>query len=204
MRNRGYSERMAKLIEALCRLPGIGYRSAERIVFHLLKASLEETTELARLLNEVRTDAQFCKRCRNFSDAPFCRICEDPGRERNQLCVVEDPKDVISIEKTGAYHGLYHVLLGRISPLEGIGPEELQIQQFLRRVKDEKFLEVILAVNPNTEGEATALYLAEALKPCGVKVSRLARGIPVGSAVEFMDSATLQRALEGRQLLGSA
>lgn len=190
---------MARLIEALNKLPGIGRRSAERIVFYLLKAPLEETTELGRLLKEVRENAQFCKRCRNFSDAPFCQICENPTRDQSLLCVVEDPKDVVSIEKTGAYNGLYYVLLGRISPLEGVGPEELQIQTFLGRAKEEKFQEVILATNPNTEGEATALYLAEALRPYGIKVSRIARGIPVGSAVEYMDPATLQRSLEGRQ-----
>lgn len=190
---------MARLIEALNRLPGIGRRSAERIVFYLLKSPLEEALELGKLMKEVRENARFCKRCRNFSDAEFCRICEDPARDRSLLCVVEDPKDVLSIEKTGAYPGLYHVLLGKISPLEGIGPEELQIQNLLRRAKEEKFREVILATNPNTEGEATALYLAEALKPYGIKVSRIARGIPVGSAVEYMDPATLERALEGRQ-----
>lgn len=199
MRNRGYSQRLARLIEALNKLPGIGRRSAERIIFYLLKSPLEETVELSRLLKEVRENAQFCKRCRNFSDAEFCQICENPTRDCGLLCVVEDPKDVISIEKTGAYNGLYHVLLGRISPLEGIGPEELQIQNLLRRAKEEKFREVILATNPNTEGEATALYLAEVLKPYGIKVSRIARGIPVGSAVEYMDPATLERALEGRQ-----
>lgn len=202
MRNRGYSERMAKLIEALNRLPGIGQRSAERIVFYLLKAPLEESLQLGGLLKEVRSETRFCRLCRNLSDSEVCRVCEDPARDRGLLCVVEDPKDVVSMEKTGSYNGLYHVLLGRLSPLEGIGPEELQIRNFLARVKKEKFREAILAMNPNTEGETTALYLAEALKPYGVKVSRLARGIPVGSAIEFMDPATLQRSLEGRQSLG--
>jgi recombination protein RecR len=199
MRNRGYSEKMTRLIEALNRLPGIGRRSAERIVFHLLKSPLEEATLLSTLLREVRSEARFCKRCRNFSDGELCRICEDPARDRALLCVVEAPKDVASIEGTGAYHGLYHVLLGSLSPLEGVGPEELRIKDLLRRVKEEKFREVILATNPNTEGETTALYLMEALTPFGTKVSRIARGIPVGSAVEFMDPATLERALEGRQ-----
>ena len=201
MRNRGYSERMARLIEALNRLPGIGQRSAERILFYLLKTPLEETLHLSELLKQVRTEARFCKTCRNFSDAEFCRICEDPTRDGSLLCVVEDPKDVISMEKTGAFNGRYHVLLGTLSPLEGVGPEELQIGGLLKRVKQEKFKEVILATNPNTEGEATALYLAEALKPCGVKVTRLASGIPVGSAIEFMDPATLQRSLAGRHSL---
>ena len=193
---------MARLIEALNRLPGIGQRSAERILFHLLKAPLEESTHLADLLKQVRSEARFCKTCHNFSDAEFCRICEDPTREGAVLCVVEDPKDVISIEKTGAFNGRYHVLLGILSPLEGVGPEDLQIGNLLKRVKSEKIEEVILATNPNTEGEATALYLAEALKPYGVKVTRLASGIPVGSAIEFMDPATLQRSLAGRQQFG--
>lgn len=200
MRNRGYSERMARLIEALNRLPGIGQRSAERIIFYLLKSPSEESTHLADLLKEVREGTRFCKECNNLSDAETCRVCEDPTRDRGLLCVVEDPKDVVSIERTGSYHGLYHVLLGSLSPLEGVGPEELRIQNLIRRVKQEKFREAILATNPNTEGEATALYIAEALKPYGVKVSRIARGIPVGSAIEFMDPATLQRSLEGRQV----
>lgn len=188
-----------RLLEALNRLPGIGQRSAERILFYLLKNPPEETRLLGDLLKEVRESARFCERCHNFSDAALCRICEDPARDGGLLCVVEDTKDVISIESTGSYHGLYHVLLGTLSPLEGVGPEELEIKALLRRAKGEKFREVILATNPNTEGETTALFLAEALKPYGAKVSRLARGIPVGSAIEYMDPATLQRALEGRQ-----
>ncbi|MBI4115979.1 MAG: recombination protein RecR [Candidatus Omnitrophica bacterium] len=190
---------MARLVEALNRLPGIGQRSAERIVFYLLKTPFEEVNLLSELLKEVREEVKFCKECRYFSDSETCHICEDPTRDRSILCVVEDPKDVIQMEKTGAFNGLYHVLLGNLSPLEGIGPEELQIRNLIRRVKEEKFREVILATNPDTEGEATALYLAQVLKPYEVKVSRIARGIPVGSAVEFMDPATLQRALEGRQ-----
>lgn len=190
---------MARLIEALNRLPAIGQRSAERILFYLLKSPQEETLNLAGLLKQVRAETRFCKHCNNLSDAESCRICEDPARDRGLLCVVEDPKDVLSIEKTGTFRGLYHVLLGSLSPLEGVGPEELRIQTLLRRVKQEKIREVILATNPNTEGETTALYLAEALKPQGVKITRIARGIPVGSAIEFMDPATIQRALEGRQ-----
>ena len=202
MRNRGVSERMAKLIGALNRLPGIGERSAERIVFYLLKAPLEESLQLGELLKAVRSQTKFCRECRNLSDAETCRVCEDPARDRNLLCVMEDPKDVVSMEKTGSYRGLYHVLLGRLAPLEGIGPEELRVRDLIRLVKGKKFGEVILAMNPKTEGEATALYLAETLRPLGVKVSRLARGIPVGSAIEFMDPATLQRSLEGRQSFG--
>ncbi len=192
---------MTKLIEALSKLPGIGQRSAERILFYLLKSPLEETTHLAHLLKEVREETRFCKECNNLADGETCRICENPTRDQALLCVVEDPKDVVSIEKTGAYSGLYHVLLGSLSPLEGIGPEELRIKNLLRRVKQGKFREVILATNPNTEGEATALYIAEALRPYGVKLTRIARGIPVGSAIEFMDPATIERSLEGRQNL---
>ena len=199
MRTPGYSERMARLVEALNRLPGIGRKSAERIVFHLLKASPEETEELAGLLKEVRAGTRFCRECHNLTDAETCRICENPMRDHTTLCVVEDPKDVAAIEKTGTYRGLYHVLLGSLSPLEGVGPEELRIQTLLKRVKSGKVREVILATNPNTEGETTALYLAEILKPHRLKISRIARGIPVGSALEFMDPATLERALEGRQ-----
>ena len=202
MRTRGYSERIGKLIEALNRLPGIGQRSAERIVFYLLKSPLNESIQLADLLKEVRSETRFCKACHNLSDGEICRVCDDPSRDRGILCVVEDPKDVVALEKIGSYKGLYHVLLGSLSPLEGIGPEELRIMDLIRRVKQEKIREVILATNPNTEGEVTALYLAEALKPYGVKLSRIARGIPVGSAIEFMDTATLQRSLEGRQAFG--
>jgi len=193
---------MGRLIEALNKLPGIGRRSAERIVFHLLKAPLEETLVLGELLKQVRAETRFCKVCRNLADAELCRICNDPTRDHELLCVVEDPKDVQAMEKTGSYNGLYHVLLGNLSPLEGVGPEELRIGYLLRRVKQEKIREVILATNPSTEGETTALYLAEALKPQAVKVSRIARGIPVGSAIEYMDPATIQRSLEGRHSFG--
>ncbi|HXV28280.1 MAG TPA: recombination mediator RecR [bacterium] len=189
---------MSRLIESLTRLPGIGKRSAERIVFYLLKAKREEVAQLASLLNAVKEKTLFCDSCHNFSDQNVCYICSDPGRDKGLLCVVEDPKDVIAIEKTGTYVGVYHVLLGALSALEGIGPNELQIHHLLKRVKEEKIREVILGTNPNTEGETTALYLAKVLKPLTVKVTRLARGIPVGSLVEFMDQATLSRAFEGR------
>jgi recombination protein RecR len=195
---KGYSEWMSKLIAAFVRLPGIGQRSAERIVFYLLKAKREEVQELASLLNSVKEKILFCEACHNFSDEKICSICSDPGRDRGMICVVEDPKDVVAIEKAGTFVGVYHVLLGALSALEGIGPQELQIQDLIQRVKDGKVREVILATNPNTEGETTALYLAKVLKPTRVKVSRIARGIPVGSFVEFMDQATLTRALEGR------
>ncbi len=198
---KGYSEWMSQLIEALTRLPGIGKRSAERIVFYLLKTKREEVAALASLLNTVKEKTIFCEICHNFSDQKICFICSDPGRDQGLICVVEDPKDVIAIEKTGTYVGVYHVLLGALSALEGIGPTELRIHDLLKRVKEGKVREVILATNPNTEGETTALYLAKVLKPLKVKVTRLARGIPVGSLVEFMDQATLSRAFEGRMLV---
>ncbi len=202
MRTRGFSDRITRLIEALNKLPGIGQRSAERIVFYLLKAPLDDSLQLGELLKEVRTETRFCKLCHNLADAELCRICNDPARDRETLCVVEDPKDVSAMEKTGSFKGLYHVLLGSLSPLEGVGPEELRIGDLLRRVRQEKIREVILATNPNTEGETTALYLAEALRPQQIKLSRIARGIPVGSAIEYMDPATLQRSLEGRHSFG--
>ncbi len=195
---RGYSEWMSRLITALGKLPGIGHRSAERILFYLLKTKKEEVAELASLLQAIKEHISFCETCHNFSDHKTCHICSDPGRDRGMVCVVEDPKDVIALEKTGMYVGVYHVLLGALSALEGIGPQDLQIQDLIKRVKDGNVREVILATNPNTEGEATALYLAKILKSMSVKVTRIARGIPVGSLVEFMDQATLARSLEGR------
>jgi len=195
---KGYSEWMSQLIAALSRLPGIGRRSAERIIFYLLKTKREEVIELAALLKAVKENTLFCRLCRNFSDQELCHICSDPGRDQGVICVVEDPKDVIAIEKAGTFVGVYHVLLGALSALEGIGPEELQISGLLKRVKEGHVREVILATNPNTEGETTALYLAKVLKPLKIKITRIARGIPVGSLVEFTDQATLARALEGR------
>ncbi len=195
---KGYSDWMSQLIAALIRLPGIGRRSAERIVFYLLKTKQQEVTQLAALLNAVKEKTLFCETCHNFSDQKACHICSDPGRDHAVICVVEDPKDVIAIEKTGTFVGVYHILLGALSAIDGIGPGELQIQDLLKRVKDGNIREVILATNPNTEGETTALYLARVLKPFKIKVTRLARGIPVGSLVEFMDQATLSRAFEGR------
>ena len=194
---KGYSAWMGDLIEALNRLPGIGRRSAERMVFYLLKAPKAEVLRLASLLNSIKENVFFCETCHNFSDGKLCHICSDPGRDHGLVCVVEDPKDVVAIEKTGSFAGVYHVLLGALSPLEGIGPDEIQIGDLVKRVKDGKIREVILATNPNTEGETTALYLAKILKS-SVKVTRIARGIPIGSHIEYTDQATLSRALEGR------
>lgn len=195
---RGYAEWMSKLVEALTRLPGIGKRSAERIVFYLLKTSREEVSQLAQLLTAVKANVTFCKTCHNFADREQCHICLDEGRDRGLICVVEDPKDVIAIEKSGSFAGVYHVLLGFLSALEGIGPDEIQIADLVKRIQSSRVREVVLATNPNTEGETTALYLAKILKPFGVKVTRIARGIPVGSHIEYTDQATLARSLEGR------
>ncbi len=195
---KGYADWMSQLVEALTKLPGVGRRSAERMVFYLLRASKPEALKLSSLITAVKENIFFCDRCHNFADAKICHICSDPGRDKGIICVVEDPKDVIAIEKTGSYAGVYHVLLGVLSPLEGVGPDEIQIIDLIRRVKEEKIREVILATNPNTEGEATALYISRMIKSSGVKVSRIARGIPVGSHIEYTDQATLSRALEGR------
>jgi len=194
-----YSERLEKLMKSFTRLPGIGSKSAERIVLHLLKQDRVQVEELARLISEAKANTFFCGRCNSLGEKKLCHICEDPTRDQSMLCVVEEPKDVASIERTGSYHGLYHVLLGALSPLEGIGPRELRLDRLVKRVGSGKIKEVILATNPNAEGDATALYLFEVLKPLShVKVTRIARGVPVGSHIEYVDQTTLQRALEGR------
>jgi len=195
---KGYSEWMGQLIESLNRLPGIGRRSAERIVFYLLKADKEEVRKLTSLIMAARENISFCQLCHNFADGKICDICANPGRDHGIICVVEDPKDVVAIEKTQNYVGAYHVLLGALSALDGIGPGEILIQHLLERVKKGGVREVILATNPNTEGETTALYLAKVLKPLKLKITRIARGVPVGSNIEFVDQATLSRAMEGR------
>lgn len=196
---KGYADWMGRLIEALSRFPGIGRKSAERIVFYLLKAKKEEITQLTALLSAVRDHVRFCEVCHNFSDTPACHICNDPGRDRGIICVVEDPKDVVAIEKTGTFVGVYHVLLGALSALDGIGPAEIQMQDLFTRLEKEPVRELILATNPNTEGETTALFIARAIKSRKkIKVTRIARGIPVGSQIEFADQATLSRSFEGR------
>lgn len=198
---KAYSELMTKLVEALSKLPGIGKRSAERMVFYLLKTKKEEALVLGELIKQLRESVVFCSVCHNFSDGKLCHVCADPGRDQGLICVVEDPKDVAAIEKTGGHPGVYHVLLGALSPLDGIGPDQICIQDLLERVKQKKVREVILATNPNTEGDTTALYLAKVLAPSKVKVTRLARGIPVGSHIEYTDQATLSRAMSGRHLV---
>ncbi len=189
------------LISELGRLPGIGPKSAQRIALHLLKASREEAEALSRAIVGLKEKVGFCKRCFGISEGPLCGFCQDEGRDKSTVCVVEDPSDVFSIERTGDFRGLYHVLMGVISPLKGMGPGDLKVEELMRRVREEGVREVIVATNPSMEGEATALHLAQALKPLGVRVTRLAHGIPVGGALEYLDQMTLSRSLEGRREL---
>lgn len=193
-----YTKAMEKLVAELEKMPGVGPKTAERLAFHILNLSKEDSDALAKAIIDVKSSIGYCKTCFNLSESESCSICQDPHRERKTVCVVEEPKDILSIEKTRQYKGLYHVLLGALSPLEGLGPEDLKVKELLARIQQDKTEEVIIATNSNTEGEATALYLAKILKPLGLKVTRIAYGIPVGGALEYADQATLGRALEGR------
>ena len=197
-------EPVARLIEAFSRLPGIGPKTAQRLTFHLLRAPDAEARSLATALVAVRDQVVFCDRCFNISDAALCPICRDPARDQLRLCIVEEPLDVLALERTGEFRGLYHVLHGAISPIDGIGPDRLKIRELLSRADDAKrdgspFEEVILATNPTLEGEATAMYLAERLESVVGVVSRIARGLPVGGDLEYADEVTLIRALQGRR-----
>ena len=197
-------EPVARLIEAFSRLPGIGPKTAQRLTFHLLRAPDTEARILAAALVDVRDKVVFCDRCFNISDAPLCPLCRDPGRDASRLCVVEEPLDVLALERTGEFRGLYHVLHGAISPIDGVGPERLKIRELLARADEAKrdgapLEEVILATNPTLEGEATAMYLAERLEGSVVLVTRIARGLPVGGDLEYADEVTLIRALQGRR-----
>ncbi|MCP4165458.1 MAG: recombination protein RecR [Chloroflexi bacterium] len=193
------AEPIQRLIDALTRLPGIGPKSASRLAFYLLRAPAEQVQELSAAIGELQTSIVFCSRCQNLTIADPCSICNDPSRDIHILCVVEEPLDVVAIERTGAYRGLYHVLHGVINPVEGIGPEDLRIDSLLARQEAEPISEVLVATNPNMEGEATAMYLARLLRTSGVRVTRLARGLPVGGDLEYADEVTLSRALEGRR-----
>ena len=190
------------MIDALARLPGVGPKSAQRIAFHLLKTDREEVARLTSAIDEARSSVGFCERCFNFSETPLCHICQDDRRDSSVVCVVEESRDVVAIEKTGQFRGRYHVLLGAINPLEGIGPEQLKVRELLMRLEPEGVGEVILCLNPNTEGDVTAMYLARILKPLGVKVTQLAMGLPVGGDLEYADEVTLGRALVGRREVG--
>jgi recombination protein RecR len=199
-------EPVARLIEAFARLPGIGPKTAQRLTYHLLRAPDTEARQLAAALVAVRDQVVFCDRCFNISDAPLCPICRDPGRDPLRLCVVEEPLDVLALERTGEFRGGYHVLHGAISPIDGIGPERLRIRELFQRVDEAnaagaRFEEVIIATNPTLEGEATAMYLDERLDGNVGVVSRIARGIPVGGDLEYADEVTLIRALQGRRAI---
>ncbi len=190
---------VSKLIDAFSQLPGIGPKTAARLTFYLLHAPDEVAFGLSEALVGLKENTVLCERCFNITEKSPCPICSDPSRDQTTICVVEEPLDVVAIERTGAYHGLYHVLHGTISPVEGIGPDDLKIRELLDRLKREPVQEVILATNPTMEGEATALYLVRQIAPLGIKVTRLARGLPVGGDLEYADDVTLTRAMEGRQ-----
>jgi len=192
-------EPVTRLIEELSRLPGIGPKTASRLTFYLLRAPAEQTMSLSEAIRQLKGRISFCEVCYNITELTPCPICRDEQRDRTQICVVEEPLDVLALERTHAYHGLYHVLHGAISPVEGIGPNDLRIAELLERLRAGGVVEVILATNPTLEGEATAMYLERQISPLGVKVTRLARGLPVGGDLEYADEITLARAIEGRQ-----
>jgi recombination protein RecR len=194
-----YAGPVQELIDQLGRLPGVGPKSAQRIAFYLLKLPKEDAEKLAQSIIEVKARISFCRRCWNVAEGELCELCSDERRDPAVVCVVEEPRDIVAVEKTQEYRGRYHVLQGAISPIEGIGPEQLRVKELLARVDAEGIKEVILCTNPNLEGEATAMYLARLLKPLGLKVTRIASGLPVGGDLEYADELTLGRALEGRR-----
>jgi recombination protein RecR len=194
------SESVEQLVEEFASLPGIGRKTAQRLALHILKMPREKVATFSHALVNVKDKVRYCSVCANITESDPCSICSSPKRNRDLICVVEEPNDVIALEKTDEYHGLYHVLGGALSPLDNVGPEDLKVKELLARINDD-VEEIILAMNPNVEGETTTVYLSRLLKPLGVKVSRIARGLPIGSDLEFADEATLSRALEGRVAL---
>jgi recombination protein RecR len=196
-----YAEPIEKLIDEFRKLPGIGSKSAQRLAYNVLRRSREDAERLSRAIMEVKEKIRYCSRCNNFSDRDPCRYCNDAARSNETICVVEEPHDIIAIEKTREYRGQYHVLHGVLSPINGIGPGDLKLANLLERLREGNVREIILATNPNVEGEATAIYLAKLLKPIGVKVSRIALGLPVGSDLEFADEVTMSKSLEHRHEL---
>jgi recombination protein RecR len=194
-----YEGPIQELVDELARLPGIGPKSAQRLAFWLVKAPPEDAKRLAVALVNAKEKIFFCRECGNVAEGDLCRICKDPGRDTTVICVVEEPKDAATIEKAGVVKGRYHILGGAISPLDGVGPEDLAVQELLDRVERDHVTEVILATNPNLEGNATAMYVAAMLKPIGIRVTRLASGLPVGGDLEYADEVTLSQALEGRR-----
>jgi recombination protein RecR len=197
-----YPEPVARLIDALQKLPGVGPKTAQRLTFFLLKRPVDEVAGLAEALTQLKARIVHCSACFNVTEENPCRICRDPGRDARALCVVEEPNDLLALERTGEFRGRYHVLLGALSPLDGIGPEDLKVRELLARLETERVEEVILATNPSVEGEATAIYLAKLLKPLGARITRIARGLPVGGDLEYADEVTLSKALEGRKEMG--
>ena len=194
-----YPESMVNLIEEFAKIPGVGRRTAERFAFYILSAPKEEVDALSKLLAKVNENIHYCRDCFNLSEGDICHICADPTRDHSVICVVENPKDVIAIEKSGNYSGIYHVLLGVLSPLEGIGPKDLKIKELIERLKKGFVKELILGTSSDTEGDATSMYLTKHLKDLRIKITRIAHGVPVGSALEFVDKATLYRAFKQRQ-----
>jgi recombination protein RecR len=194
-----YPQPMGNLIGELTKLPGIGPKTAQRLAFHILSLNSGQVKQLAAALVEAKKNIKYCSQCNNLTGKDPCKICDSLERDKNTICVVESPKDVIAMEKTGEYNGLYHVLHGSISPMEGIGPEDIKIKNLMPRLENDEIEEIILATDPNAEGDATAMYLAKLLKPIGVKVTRIAHGLPVGGDLEYADEVTLSKALEGRR-----
>ena len=195
----GYPKALEGLIEKVMRFPGIGRRSAERIAFYILNSAGQEAKELSESIVRVKRNLKLCRVCNNLAEEDTCNICDDPKRQKDVICVVEESKDVLAVEKTADFNGVYHVLMGSISPLEGRGPDDLKIKELLSRVKKTKIREVIIATDSDTEGETTALYLIKLIKPSGVKISRIGVGVPVGSNLEYIDPSTLSKALESRR-----
>lgn len=193
-----YARPIAELIEQLETLPGIGPKSAQRLAFFLLRGSQENADRLAEAIRRVKRTVRHCRRCFNYSEAELCPLCADPQRETSVLCVVPEPRDLMAVENAGGFRGSYHVLQGLISPLDGIGPDDLRISELLARIGQEQVTEVVLAISPTVEGDTTAMYLARVLKPTGVRVTRLALGLPVGGDLDYADQVTIVRALEGR------
>ena len=196
-----YAPSIQRLLEELERLPGVGPKSAQRIAYYVLRTDADSAQRLADAIVEVKRTVHFCPRCFNFAEEELCGVCADPERDTTIICVVEEPRDVVAIERTGEYHGVYHVLHGAISPIDGIGPEQLRVRELIDRLGDDGVAEVLLATNPNVEGETTALYLARLVKPLGIRVTRIASGLPVGGDLEYADEVTLGRALQARREL---
>jgi len=196
-----YSEPLGTLINELAKLPGIGPKSAQRLAFFILKTPAEDAKRLASAIDDVKTKLNFCRRCFNVTDQEICGYCRDPRRDDSLICVVEEAQDIVAIDRTGEFKGRYHVLQGSISPINGIGPEDIRVKELLTRLRKNTVKEVVVATNPNIEGEATAMYLAKLVKPLGIKVTRLASGLPVGGDLEYADEITLGKALEGRREL---